>query len=220
MPEIISKIVARASSTLRREPIQKRGQETIDKIFEVTIQIIEAEGDTALNTRKIAERAGFSVGRLYQYFPSKEAILQAMNEQMRSVLMTRLDVLLTEAERNPTQDLEGLIRAYIRVLTETMVTGNKAWRAVVSFGWRYMDQKSVALAAQTVSDRINLAANRLQNLDIRPINPWMMFVLTRSVLGTMRSAAMEKSPLAQGPEFQEELVRLALAMLTAKAHGK
>jgi AcrR family transcriptional regulator len=214
MSEILSNIAAKATSKLRREPTQKRAQETINKIFEVTVQIMGSEDDEELNTKKIAEKAGFSVGRLYQYFPSKEAILQAMNEQMRLVILARLDTLLTEAEKNPNLDLEALVRAYIKALTEMMVTGNKAWRALVSFGWRYVDQNSIAIAAQKVSDRINLAASRLQNLNLRPTNPWMMFVLTRSVLGAMRSAAMEKSNLTEGPEFQEELVRLALAMLT------
>jgi AcrR family transcriptional regulator len=220
MSEIFSKIVAQATSTLRREPLQKRGQETIDKIFKVTVQIMEAEGDASLNTRKIAEKAGFSVGRLYQYFPSKEAILLAMNEQLRSVMLARLDILLTEAEKNPNQNLEELVRAYIRVMTEMMVTGNKARRAIVGFGWRYMDQNSITVAAQAVSDRINLTASRMQSLVIRPTNPWIMFVLTRAVLGVLRSAAMEKSVLAESPQFQDELGRLALGMLSINSIEK
>lgn len=220
MSEIISKFIDKATSKLRREPTQKRGQETIDKIFEVTVQIMEADGEAGLNTRKIAEKAGFSVGRLYQYFPSKEAILQAMNEQLRLVLLARLDILLTEAEKNPNQDFEALVRAYIKVLTEIMVTGNKAWRTVISFGWRYMDQNSIAIAAQAVSDRIALAGSRMAIQNFRPLNPWVMFVLTRSVLGVLRSAAMEKAALAEGPEFQEELVRLALAMLLINSIDK
>src|SRR5262245_25374034 len=62
----------------RRKPAQARARATIDTIFEATARIIEADGIRALNTNRIAERAGISVGTLYEYFPNKDAILIAM----------------------------------------------------------------------------------------------------------------------------------------------
>jgi AcrR family transcriptional regulator len=55
----------------RRVPTQARAHATIEAIFEATARIIERDGVAALNTNVIAERAGLSIGTLYEYFPKK-----------------------------------------------------------------------------------------------------------------------------------------------------
>jgi AcrR family transcriptional regulator len=62
----------------RKKPRQQRSQLTIDAIFEATIQVLLANGLEAITTGQIAERAGVSVGSLYQYFPNKSALLAAV----------------------------------------------------------------------------------------------------------------------------------------------
>jgi AcrR family transcriptional regulator len=62
----------------RKQPRQARSQATVDAIFEATIQVLLAEGLPRLTTIKVAERAGVSVGTLYQYFPQKQALLFAV----------------------------------------------------------------------------------------------------------------------------------------------
>ncbi|MFX8539138.1 TetR/AcrR family transcriptional regulator, partial [Acinetobacter baumannii] len=59
----------------RRQPQQARSQVTVDAIFEATIQVLLASGLHRLTTIKVAERAGVSVGSLYQYYPNKQALL-------------------------------------------------------------------------------------------------------------------------------------------------
>jgi len=66
------------SLALRKKPQQRRSQATIDTIFEATIQVLLASGFDRLTTIQIADRAGVSVGSLYQYFPNKRALLSAM----------------------------------------------------------------------------------------------------------------------------------------------
>ena len=61
-----------SAQIMRKQPTQKRAQLTIDAIFEATSQIVDREGVSGLTTNKIAAKAGFSVGTLYQYFSSKE----------------------------------------------------------------------------------------------------------------------------------------------------
>jgi AcrR family transcriptional regulator len=62
----------------RKKPQQRRSRVTIDSIFEATIQVLLANGLEAITTVQIAERAGVSVGSLYQYFPNKNALLAAV----------------------------------------------------------------------------------------------------------------------------------------------
>ena len=62
----------------RRKPKQARAQATVDSILEAAAQVLERTGPDGLNTNRVAERAGVSVGTLYQYFPDKETILLAV----------------------------------------------------------------------------------------------------------------------------------------------
>src|SRR5712664_4973758 len=65
----------------RRIPRQARAGETVSLILEATAQILEAGGLPAFTTNAVAERAGVSIGTLYQYFADKNAILLALAQQ-------------------------------------------------------------------------------------------------------------------------------------------
>jgi AcrR family transcriptional regulator len=67
-----------ASLTPRKRPQQRRSRVTIDTLFEATIQVLLANGLDKITTIQIAERAGVSIGTLYQYFPNKNALLAAV----------------------------------------------------------------------------------------------------------------------------------------------
>lgn len=62
----------------RRRPKQARAQVTYDSILQAAVQLLERAGPEGLNTNTVAERAGVSIGTLYQYFPDKESILLAV----------------------------------------------------------------------------------------------------------------------------------------------
>jgi AcrR family transcriptional regulator len=61
----------------RRSPRQARSRATWEAIVEAAAQILERDGAAGFNTNSVAERAGVSIGTLYQYFPDKQAILAA-----------------------------------------------------------------------------------------------------------------------------------------------
>ena len=61
----------------RRRPKQSRSRATCEAILEAASQILERDGPAGFNTASVAERAGVSIGTLYQYFPDKQAILLA-----------------------------------------------------------------------------------------------------------------------------------------------
>ena len=65
----------------RKKPKQARSKATVDAIVEATGQVFEQRGMRKTTTTKIAERAGVSVGSLYQYFPDKQALIAAFFEQ-------------------------------------------------------------------------------------------------------------------------------------------
>ena len=57
----------------RKTPIQARSTVTVEAIFEATIQVLLSRGADRLTTTRVAERAGVSVGTLYQYYPNKQS---------------------------------------------------------------------------------------------------------------------------------------------------
>lgn len=61
-----------------RAPIQSRGQKRVDEILDAAEELIAEVGVEAMTTNAVAERAGASVGSLYHFFPSKEAIVLAL----------------------------------------------------------------------------------------------------------------------------------------------
>ena len=64
----------------RKTPIQARATVTVEAISEATIQILLSQGAERLTTTRVADRAGVSVGTLYQYFPNKQSLLFAVLE--------------------------------------------------------------------------------------------------------------------------------------------
>jgi len=66
----------------RKTPTQQRAHATVESIFQATEELIRARGFSNVGTRAIAERAGVSVGSLYQYFPTYESVLLAWYENV------------------------------------------------------------------------------------------------------------------------------------------
>jgi len=65
----------------RKEPVQRRARETVDAILTATERIVREHDFERVTTNEIARLAGVSVGSLYQYFPSKEALVTALIER-------------------------------------------------------------------------------------------------------------------------------------------
>jgi AcrR family transcriptional regulator len=70
----------------RKWPLQARSRATIDAVLAAAAHIIESSGVAGFNTNAVAERAGVSIGSLYQYFPNKDAILVALIERRAEAL--------------------------------------------------------------------------------------------------------------------------------------
>jgi AcrR family transcriptional regulator len=98
----------------RRTPRQLRSRDTFDVLLEAAAQVFQREGYAA-TTNRIADRAGVSIGSLYQYFPNKNAILHALAER-HLVDATETLTGLFAALRVEAPPLEPLLRRIIETV--------------------------------------------------------------------------------------------------------
>ena len=84
----------------RKSASQERSRATVDALLEATARILMKEGYDRASTNKIAAVAGVSIGSLYQYFPSKEALVAAViDRHMHEMLQVFRDALVKVAMR-------------------------------------------------------------------------------------------------------------------------
>ncbi|MDO8838372.1 MAG: TetR/AcrR family transcriptional regulator [Parvibaculum sp.] len=81
-----------------RKPLQRRSEATVDTILEAAAQIFRTYGAKGATTNRIAERAGVSIGSIYQYFPNKEALLVALMERHIGSSIELLGAVLQASE--------------------------------------------------------------------------------------------------------------------------
>lgn len=101
----------------RRRPRQARSQATAAAILDAAARVFAAHGYAAGTTNRIAERAGVSVGSLYEYWPNKDAILTALLERHIDEARTVL-VPLVAAAREGRDALADVVRRLVGVMVE------------------------------------------------------------------------------------------------------
>jgi AcrR family transcriptional regulator len=85
----------------RKSALQSRSRATVEALLEATARILIREGFDKASTNRIAEVAGVSVGSLYQYFPSKEALVAALIDRHNQEVMCAVRTEFAEAVALP-----------------------------------------------------------------------------------------------------------------------
>lgn len=98
--------------TARKAPLQPRSAQTVEAILEGAAQVLEERGLEAYTTNAVAARAGVSIGSLYQYFPTKDAVTVALIERERTDLVREVTEVMALADRG--QALHQLIEVAVR----------------------------------------------------------------------------------------------------------
>lgn len=101
----------------RRVPKQSRSTGTVEAIVEAAAQVFERHGYASGTTNRIAERAGVSIGSVYQYFPNKDTILLALVRR-HIAEVTELLGPYTQLLRNGArleEVLDGVVRSMVEL---------------------------------------------------------------------------------------------------------
>ncbi len=119
----------------RRQPVQARSRERVEKILDAAVQLLIEEGYDAVKTNAIARRADVSIGSVYQFFPNRFAIFGALAERYREKIAHSLESHLRV----------GPDRPWDAALAETIDTLAAMWRT----DWAF---HSVWLAIQNTAE--------------------------------------------------------------------
>jgi AcrR family transcriptional regulator len=89
----------------------------VRQIVEAAARVFEEHGYAGANTNRIAERAGVSIGSLYQYFPNKESILAVLLEQHTQEVANAVEAIRRHVAEEP-HDLVGVLQHFVEDMVE------------------------------------------------------------------------------------------------------
>jgi AcrR family transcriptional regulator len=98
----------------RKTPVQARSAVTVEAISEATIQVLLSQGADRLTTTRVAERAGVSVGTLYQYYPNKQSLLFAVLEHHLDKVSAVVEAACQHARGKPLAEMvKDVVEAFV-----------------------------------------------------------------------------------------------------------
>ncbi|MBD1856823.1 MULTISPECIES: TetR/AcrR family transcriptional regulator [Leptolyngbya] len=196
------------SATPRKQPKQERSQVTVEAILSATAHILTENGYNQLTTNRVAERAGVSIGSLYQYFPNKEALIFALAEQHAN-----------EMVQLAKQHLEGLSDRTIPEVLRQIIKAALAAHAVNPKLHRVLHEQ---IPHSEVMKRLDQAKieNLLQSFlaqrsdQLRPKNLELaVFMVERTIRALIHGAMIDHPELLKTGELEQELTLMLSAYL-------
>jgi AcrR family transcriptional regulator len=98
----------------RKAPRQLRSERLVADILQAAIRVLERDGAGAFTTVRVAERAGVSVGSLYQYFPNKQSILFRLQQDEWAATRRLLDSIFADEGLSAAERLRAALVAFFR----------------------------------------------------------------------------------------------------------
>src|SRR5215467_902602 len=98
----------------RKLPKQARSTRLVEAILEAAVRVLERDGAAGFTTIRVAERAGVSVGSLYQYFPNKESILFRLQVEEWEATGRLLESIFTDTRRSASERVRAALQAFFR----------------------------------------------------------------------------------------------------------
>ena len=157
------------SFTPRKQPSQSRSTATYEAILEAAARVLEENGYATVSTNLIAEKAGVSIGSLYEYFPTKDAIfaelIRKLDKQMADAVIA---VFPKMNALEPKQFLAAVLRARVKQAIDYPVLDKRLRSEVPAYLFEEQMQdtfdrlaKGMRLFATSHPDLI-----RVKNLDV------------------------------------------------------
>jgi AcrR family transcriptional regulator len=189
----------------RKRPTQRRSHATVSAMLEACIQVLLAVGYQRLTTTRVAERAGVSVGTLYQYFPNKQALVSAAAGRHLDAVVAAVSQSCAEVKGKRLEVVvSGLVDAFVAAKLKHVA-------ASVALYQTSADAKSALLVRRASEKAIHLVAGVLGAC---PDSPAVAPVLAATNIVAASSAVIQAALERDGKQVQaEDLRRHLKAML-------
>jgi len=193
----------------RKTPTQSRSRVTVEAIYEATIQVLLRGGMNELTTTHVAERAGVSVGTMYQYFPNKQALIYALNERYLDALAARIETTCREQAGAPLgQMVEALIETYWTAKTERADITRALYRSVAELNNDALIHAFAERVDRATTAMFSGACDALF-ADVPRTN----LALVTVIYGTVRNAFERGLSAQEAAELRQDLTTMCRAYL-------
>lgn len=193
----------------RKSPVQARSIASVQAILAATIQVLLEVGKEDLTTTKVSERAGVSVGSLYQYFPNKSALLQAsLRNHLEEVASAVERVCKEEQGSSLTRMVTRLVNAFLEAKMRDLQASVALYSVSSDVdGWRIAQEVSQQLH-HSVGQMLSTASEPLQK-DTQLITSMILAAMA----GVSRRLLESPSPRQQYEPLRQELLLMLRAYL-------
>lgn len=196
----------------RKIPRQSRAQATVRAIIEATAQILVLAGFERMTTAMVAQRAGVSIGSLYQYYPNKQALAAAVVDHYGEVFATRFAQAIAEV---PGDTLARTVDALVATAFRNHPHDPRLHKALIEIAPRVgRGNHSKALSARIaalIETRLRCHAGELA----ADLDPAEAAVMLEAVLETAAHRALEQHPASLSPaRLAGQCHRMITAYLT------
>jgi AcrR family transcriptional regulator len=195
----------------RKTPVQARSTVTVQSICEATIQVLLSHGAERLTTTRVAERAGVSVGTLYQYYPNKRSLLFAVMENHLNKVAAKVETVCQNASHKPLAEMvKEVVEAFVDAKMERADISGALYRVSTEVGGPALIKRIGQRSRKAVEAALETAA------DIKsPPDKFAVEIMLSAMAGTMRSL-LEASPSpATVRKAREQLVLLCQSYMAA-----
>lgn len=193
----------------RKLPRQARAQATFQAIVDACGQMLAAGPYDAVSTNAVAERAGVSIGTLYEYFPNRESIVAALAAAACRRLVQRMERAVSETRgMAPFEGVEHLLGAGI----EAMGAPENAFKALMReapFVLRLPAMKEAREALTALCQSIRVASAGTLNLADPETDTWL---ISQMLFNAMLEIAFLETSEAERARYRRELARLTCRM--------
>lgn len=202
-----------ASAEPRKSPNQGRAKATVAAILDATARILAEDGFAAVNTNRVAEVAGVSVGSLYQYFPNKGALVGAVAVRHAEAMAAIVAAGVRAAAADPLPDL---VKTLIRSIMQAHAENPKLRRAIIEELPRIGRPARLAELKQTIQRSVAALLNaRHSRIKVKDIS-MAAFVIVNTVEHLTHVAETSSLGSRELGRLEGELNDLILAYLVGR----
>jgi len=192
-------------------PVQARAAVTVGAISEAAIQILLSHGLDRLTTTRVAERAGVSVGTLYQYYPNKQSLLMAVLASQLDNVATAVEAACELARHKPlAYMISAVVKAFVDAKMERADVALALYQFAADLRWPAL-VKQVGQRSRKALEAVLQTAPDLKS----PPDKFAIEMMFAAMVGTTRYVLEAGAPPAMVRGLRSQLATLCVAYMRA-----